>query len=184
MSWTSQAWTQEWPIRKRMHCRQSCEVNISGCPFFNHDAMLLNRDALGRAMDTSIKPFDYPESITGSKAGIHRQTLRAEKVDLEIRFWWGTIFFIQKGTASIESLWQSARFIWQDHSANNWIPIWLTQIRKILIDPGTASFSFLSNGMKNWRLPRIRLTWWRNAWTFPISWKQRESSKSRPSLHE
>ena len=53
--------------------------------FFNHDAMLLNRDALGRAMDTSIKPFDILKASPDQRLESIGKTLEP-KVDLEIRF--------------------------------------------------------------------------------------------------
>ena len=53
--------------------------------FFNHDAMLLNRDALGRAIDPSIKPFDILKASPDQRLESIGKTLEP-KVDLEIRF--------------------------------------------------------------------------------------------------
>jgi hypothetical protein len=53
--------------------------------FFNRDAKLLNRDALGRAMDPSINPFDILKASPDQRLESIGKTLEP-KVDLEIRF--------------------------------------------------------------------------------------------------
>lgn len=53
--------------------------------FFNRDAKLLNRDALGRAMDPSINPFDILKTSPDQRLESIGKTLEP-KVDLEIRF--------------------------------------------------------------------------------------------------
>ncbi len=53
--------------------------------FFNRDAKLLNRDALGRAMDPSINPFDILKASPEQRLESIGKTLEP-KVDLEIRF--------------------------------------------------------------------------------------------------
>jgi hypothetical protein len=53
--------------------------------FFNRDAKLLNRDALGRAIDPNINPFDFLKASPDQRLESIGKTLEP-KVDLEIRF--------------------------------------------------------------------------------------------------